>query len=161
MDRLIEEERNTKRGDSEREARTWADEIAKCVRLRSAYQDQQAAGLMSIEELGSKLRVFNETRLHAERELAALKDSQTRIKELESDRDTLLKSISSQIPEDLDHITGEDRNTIFRMLQVEITSTPEGFYKVTGAFCTAEPLSSSSTRWRISRRSRSPFCRPR
>jgi hypothetical protein len=137
----LNEEHNTKRGDPEREARAWVDEIAKCVRLRSAYQDQQASGLMSIEELGSKLRVLDETWLHAERELAALKDSQTRVKELESDRDTLLESISGQIPEDLDCITGEDRNTIYRMLQVEITPTPEGFYKVTGAFCTAEPLS--------------------
>ncbi len=95
--------------------------------MRSAYQDQQAAGLMPIEELGSKLRELDETRLHAERELAALKDSQTRVKELESDRDTLLGSNSGRIPEDLDRITGEDRNTIYRMLQVEITPTPEGF----------------------------------
>jgi site-specific DNA recombinase len=141
MDRLIEEERNTKRGDPELEARAWADEIAKCVRLRSAYQDQQAAGLMTIEELGSKLRELDETRLHAERELEALKDSQTRVKELESDRDILLESISRQIPQDLDRITGEDRNAIYRMLQAEITPTPEGFYTVTGAFCTAESLS--------------------
>ena len=141
MDGLIAEERNTKRGNPEREAQAWADEIAKCARLRSAYQDQQAAGLMTFEELGSKLRELDQARLYAERELAALKDSQTRVKELESDRDALLESISGQLPEELDRITGEDRNAIYRMLQVEITPTPEGFYEVTGAFCTAEPLS--------------------
>jgi hypothetical protein len=81
MNRLIEEERNTRRGDPEREARAWVDEIAKCARLRSAYQDQQAAGLMTIEELRSKLGEFDDTRLHAERELAALKDSQTRVED--------------------------------------------------------------------------------
>jgi hypothetical protein len=56
------------------------DEIARCDRLRSAYQDQQAAGLVTIEEMDSKLRELDETRLHAKRELAALKDSQTRVK---------------------------------------------------------------------------------
>jgi hypothetical protein len=60
MDRLIEQERNSKRGDPEREAQAWAETIIKCVRLRNAYQDQQAAGLMTLEELGSKLKDLDE-----------------------------------------------------------------------------------------------------
>jgi Recombinase zinc beta ribbon domain len=71
MDRLIEQERNTRRGNPEREAQAWAETIAKCARLRSAYQDQQAAGLMTLEELASKLKELDETCGHAERELAA------------------------------------------------------------------------------------------
>jgi hypothetical protein len=141
MDRLIEQERNTKRGDPEREAQVWAETITKCVRLRNVYQDQQAAGLMTLEELGSKLKDLDETRLHAERELRALKDSQARVEELEADRDTLLESFSGQIPEDLDNLSGEDRNTVYRMLLLELTPTPEGLYRLAGAFCTTEPLS--------------------
>jgi len=141
MDRLIEQERNTRRGDPEREAQVWAETITKCARLRNAYQDQQAAGLMTLEELGSKLKDLDETRLHAERELRALKDSQTRVEELVADRDALLESVSDRIPEDLDKLSGEERNTIYRMLQLELTPTPEGLYRLTGAFCTTEPLS--------------------
>jgi hypothetical protein len=75
----------------------------------------------------------------AERETTPASDqpdsvSQTRVQEPESDRETLLESISGQIPEDLDYITGEDRNTSYRMLQVEIAPTPERFYNVTGLF---------------------------
>jgi site-specific DNA recombinase len=141
MDRLIEQERNSKRGDPEREAQAWAETITKCVRLRNAYQDQQVAGLMTLEELGSKLKDLDETRLHAERELTALQDSRARVEELEADRDTLLESISGQIPESLDSLDGEERNTVYRMLRLEVTPTPEGGYRLTGAFCTAEPLS--------------------
>ncbi len=141
MDRLIEQERNTSRGYPEREAQTWAETIAKCVRLRSAYQDQQAAGLMTLEELSSKLSDLEEMRMHAERELAALSDSQALVEELELDRDTLLESLSGHIPESLDRLDAEERNTVYRMLRLEVTPTPEGHYKVTGAFCTAERLS--------------------
>ncbi|MCA1848569.1 MAG: zinc ribbon domain-containing protein, partial [Actinobacteria bacterium] len=141
MDRLIEQERNTRRGDPEREAQAWAETITKCARSRNAYQDQQAAGLMTLEELGSKLKDLDETRLHAERELRALKDSQARAEELEEDRDTLLESLSGQVPESLDSLDGEERNTIYRMLRLEVMPTPEGGYGLTGAFCTAEPLS--------------------
>lgn len=141
MDRLIEQERNTRRGDPEQEAQAWAQTIAKCTRLRSAYQDQQAAGLMTLEELAPKLKELDETRRHAERELAGLKNQQERVVELEADRDTLLEYVAAAIPEELDNLAGEDRNKVYRMLQVEVTPTPEGPYKVTGAFCTAEPLS--------------------
>jgi hypothetical protein len=109
--------------------------------LRNAYQDQQAAGLITLEELGSKLKDLDETRLHAERELRALRDSQARVEELEEDRDTLLESLSGQIPESLDSLDGQERNTVYRMLRLEVTPTPEGGYRLAGAFCTAEPLS--------------------
>jgi hypothetical protein len=141
MDRIIEQERNTRRVDPEREAQAWAETIDKCVRLRNAYQDQQAAGLMTLEELGAKLKDLDETRSHAELELRALKDSQARVEELEADRDALLEYISGQIPESLDSLNGEERNTVYRLLRVEVTPTLEGRYELTGAFCTAEPLS--------------------
>jgi site-specific DNA recombinase len=141
MDRLIEQERSTKRGDPEREAQAWAETIDKCARLRNAYQDQQAAGLMTLEELSSKLSDLEEMHLNAERELAALRNSQARVEELELDRDTLLETLAGQIPESLESLSAEERNTVYRMLRLEVTPTPEGPYKVTGAFCTAERLS--------------------
>jgi hypothetical protein len=125
----------------DRAEHAWAETITKCARLRNAYQDQQAAGLMTLEELGSKLKDLDETYLHAERELRTLKDSQACVEELEEDRDTLLESLSGQIPESLDSLDGEERNTVYRMLWLEVRPTPEGCYRLTGAFCTAEPLS--------------------
>ena len=37
------------------------------------------------------------------------------------------------VPEDLDNLTGQERNKIYRMLRLEVAPTKEGF-KVTGAF---------------------------
>jgi site-specific DNA recombinase len=141
MNRLIEQERNARRGDPERETEAWAQTIDECVRARAAYQDQQAAGLMTLEELGSKLEELGERRLHAERAIAALRESQERLEELEKDRDALIEAYSETVPEDLERLTGDERNTFYRMLQLELTPTPEGSYELVGAFCSAEPLS--------------------
>jgi hypothetical protein len=62
MDRLIARERDGRRSDPGREAAVWAEKAAECSRLRGAYQEQQAAGLMTLAELGSKLEELESTR---------------------------------------------------------------------------------------------------
>ena len=48
----------------------WAKKLAEVGRKRSAYQDQQADGLITLDELRSKLAALEETRTMARRELA-------------------------------------------------------------------------------------------
>lgn len=132
MERLIEQETDARCGDPENEAQAWTEKIAECLALRGAYQDQQAAGLMTIEELGSKLAGLEEARRHAEGELAALERAQDRVAELERDRDALLASYAEMVPEALDELTGAERNQVYRMLRLQVKPTPEGF-EVTGA----------------------------
>jgi site-specific DNA recombinase len=133
MERLIDEERvAANRGDPESTAKAWADKAAECARLRAAYQDQQAAGLMTLEELGSKLSELDEMRRHAERELSALQEHQERVEQLEEDRDALIKEMAETVPDALDSLAGEERNKVYRMLRLEVTPTPEG-YSITGA----------------------------
>jgi hypothetical protein len=125
VERLVEEERTPPARDPEREAGEWAERIAACDRRRGAYQDQQAAGLMTLEELGSKLRDLDNTRRVAERELASLKDRRKRAEGIEKDRDALLESMAEMVPEALDSLTGEEKNRVYRMLRLEVAPHPE------------------------------------
>jgi site-specific DNA recombinase len=136
MEGLIEQERTSRTRDPEHEAEVWAQKIADCDRRRSAYQDQQAAGMMTLEELGAKLRELETTRRAAEREPAALKDHRQRVEDLEQDRDALLEDMAAMVPAALDSLTGEEKNRIYRMLRLEVTPTTEG-YDITGALCTS------------------------
>jgi site-specific DNA recombinase len=130
MDRLIDEERAAaSRGDPESTAKAWADKAAECVRLRAAYQDQQAAGLMTLEELALKLAEFDEIRRHAERELAALHDHQERVEQLEEDRDALIKEMAETAPEALDGLAGKERNKVYRMLRLEVIRNPVVYFR--------------------------------
>jgi site-specific DNA recombinase len=132
MNALIEQERADSPRDLTKEAATWGEKIEECARLRNAYQDQQAAGLMTLEELGSKLRDLDETRNLAQAELDALALREQRVEDLESDRDTLVKDMAEMVPEGLDGLSGEERHRVYRMLRIEVTPIPEGF-RVSGA----------------------------
>ena len=110
----------------------WLKKLEDCDRLRSAYQDQQAAGFMTLEELGSKLKDLEETRKLAQAELAVLEVREKRVEELKNDRDALLDTWATIMPEALEDLTGEQRNKIYRMLQLEVAPVDNG-YNVTGA----------------------------
>jgi hypothetical protein len=110
--------------------------VAKYTRLTSAYQDQQAAGLMTLQELGAKLEELEKGHKMAERELMALKSHQQRVEELEKDRDALLQGTSKMVPSALDNLDGEEKNRLYQMLRLEVTPSEEG-YEVGGAFCTS------------------------
>jgi site-specific DNA recombinase len=132
MDWLIDQESAGRRPDPEREAAAWAEKVAECDRLRGAYQDQQAAGLMTLAELGSKLEELEGTRRMAEAELAALAAREERVEELERDRDALLEIYAGAIPETLDRLDGEERNAVYRMLRLGITPQEDGTLDVRG-----------------------------
>lgn len=144
MEALIEKERGQLRGDPAREALVWADKIEECTRLRKAYQRQQAAGLMSLAELGEALEELEDNRKTAEDELAALKNTQERIEELKEDRDALLETLSGRVPGDLDNLTGDERARVHCMLRLEVSLTPQGGYYVSGMFCSEEPSSAAA-----------------
>jgi Recombinase zinc beta ribbon domain len=127
MEALIERERDAGIRRPDEEAATWAQKLEECDRLRSAYQDQQAVGLMTLEELGSKLKGLEEARRLAQAELAGVQARERRIEELERDRDALLKSWAGAVPEALDKLSGEERNKVYRMLRLEVTPSTDGF----------------------------------
>jgi len=50
LEKLIEEERRGSRGNPEREEVAWARKLTEVDRKRGAYQDQQAEGLIALDE---------------------------------------------------------------------------------------------------------------
>jgi flagellar motility protein MotE (MotC chaperone) len=134
LERLIEEERRATHGNPNREAEVWATKLAEVDRKRSAYQDQQAEGLITLDELRSKLAVLEETRDTARRELAALKEHGERIEHLEQDANALLEHYASMVPEALDGLTPEERHRVYKMMRLKVTMYADGLAEVSGAF---------------------------
>ena len=112
MNALIDQEREAGCRDTVEEVAAWAKKAEECDLLRSAYQDQQAAGYMTLEELGSKLKGLEETRRLAQAELSDLEAREERVKELERDRDALIESWAGMVPEALDGLTGQEKNKV-------------------------------------------------
>ena len=74
----------------------------------------------------------------AGRQLAALDGHRERLKDLERDRDALIESYASMLPEALDGLGGEERRTLYRMLRLQVVPSPEG-YEAAGVLCPTGP----------------------
>ena len=134
LEQLIEEERRSVRRDPYAEAESWAKKLIEVDRKRSAYQDQQAEGLISLDELRSKLAALEETRSVALTELEALRRRREHIERLENDAAALLEHYAGMVPEALDGLTPEERHSIYRMLRLKVVVCADGRVEVTGVF---------------------------
>jgi site-specific DNA recombinase len=134
LERLMEEEHSAKHGDPDGEAEVWAKKLAEVERKRSAYQDQQAESLITLDELRSKLAALEETRDTALRELTSLKERRERIKHLEQDANALLEHYASMVPDALDNLTSEERHRIYKMMRLHVNMYADGLIEITGAF---------------------------
>jgi hypothetical protein len=138
LQELIDEERRAVRGNPNREAEAWAKKLSEVERKRSAYQDQQAEGLITLDELRTKLDALEETRAVAVSELETLRSRRERIEQLEHDADTLLEHYAGMVPEALDGLTSEERHRVYKMLRLRVVVLAAGPTEVTGVF--AGPL---------------------
>jgi len=134
LERLIEEERSAVRGNPDKEAEAWAKKLADVDRKRSAYQDQQAEGLITLDELRSKLTALEETRDVALKELEALRSRQEHISRLEQDAEALLEHYAGMVPETLENLTSEERHDIYKMMRLKVVFSAEEPVEVTGVF---------------------------
>jgi site-specific DNA recombinase len=147
LEEMIERERHEVGGDPDREAQAWADKLAAATDKRSRLQDMAAEGLITFDELGAKLMALeNECEL-ASQELEILEDRRARLRDLESDKDTVLDRYTGLLPEALDGLAPEERHDVYRMLKLRVNMHPSGMLEVSGVlgedleFCESEPSS--------------------
>jgi hypothetical protein len=99
-----------------------------------------AEGLITFDELRTKLGSLEETRETAQRELDALEDRRSRIAELEHDRDTLLATYTERASRGLDYFTPEDRHQAYKRLRLSVLARPGGDIEVSGVLGEASHL---------------------
>lgn len=109
----------------------WLRIIEECDRKRANYQDQQAAGYMTLEELGSKLAELNESKATAQRELDRVQEGRRRVEELEATKTTLLTAYKDVLLYDgLQYFPPEVRREIFEAMRLKITVPKDGPVRV-------------------------------
>ncbi len=126
LERMIEFERETARGNPEQEIKMWLDRLAEVVRQRSRAQDMAIQELLDYDELRSKLASLEEARKTAEHELAALKSEREHIAALERDKEAVLEHYAAIAPEALDLLAPEERKHLYKMLRLTAMQRPDG-----------------------------------
>jgi site-specific DNA recombinase len=126
LDIMIEQERRgALRGDLDREARMWAENLVEVERKRVRYQEMAASELITFDELRARLLDLDEARQSAERELAIIGTHEERLSELEADRDNLLASLMDIAPRALDSLTPEERRRFYKLLGLRVSAYPD------------------------------------
>jgi hypothetical protein len=134
LDTMIELERSSMRSDPDREAKLWADKLLEVDRKRTRYQEMASDDLISFDELRSRLSELDSTRATAEKELEALRNYEERLAGLEKNRDALLASLMTRVPEALSTLTSEERRQVYKMLNLQVYTYLDGSLEITGAF---------------------------
>ncbi len=146
LDAMIEEERQGMHDEPEQEAKPWLSKLAQVESKRSRFQDMAAEGYITFDELGAKLSELEETRTFAVERLEAIRNRQERIEEMEKDRDALLESYASMVPEALEELAPDERHQVYRMLRLRADVRIGGALEVSGMFGEEEAFCRSKVR---------------
>jgi hypothetical protein len=84
-----------------------------------------AEGLITFDELRSKLEEAERTRERAQAELEALD---------ERDKVAVMEPYAGMVPEELHNLTSEERHQIYKMLRLQVTVGPDMPREVSKAF---------------------------
>jgi site-specific DNA recombinase len=141
LEQLIEDERQGLNGDPMREQKAWLQKLAEIDSRRSSFQDMAAEGLISFDELRTKLVALEETRQHARQELDVLQDRQERLQALELDKKVLLDRYAALVPKELDDLGPQDRHRVYKLLGLRVTVQPTGVLEMSGTFGGGQGLS--------------------
>jgi len=133
LNEMVEQERAGNHGNPEEEAAIWLDRLTDVERRRANFQDMAAEGLITFDELRTKLAALEETRQTARKELAALEGQTERLQALERDRDALLENYAQMMPEALEVLQPEERHRVYNMLRLRTVAFPDGSLEVSGA----------------------------
>ena len=137
LERQIEE-----RIEREREAALAPDKKIEALQkglerlaiMRRKYQDQQAAGHMTIDELGERLSELDEAREGLRRELETVNDHQERIEELENERALVLETYAGYASLAPGLFPPEERRRIYRALGLRVNAGADGNIEISGNF---------------------------
>jgi len=132
LDYMIEQERRGAHHDPATEKERWLGQLSEASRKRARYQEMAAEGLIDFEELRTRLSALEETCETAERELRALKHYTERVERIEHDRDSLLESYASLLPEAIDALGPEERHRVYKMLGMKAYLKTNGSFELSG-----------------------------
>src|SRR3712207_682264 len=163
LDRMIELHSKVGGGDPDRESRHWLRRLEEAANKRYRFQHAYAEGVISLEDLGSRLRELKEMEDTAHRELSNLRSRQERMIHLKHDRDVLLEDYASQSPQALDSLMPEQRHHLYKMLRLRLVASEDGTaaleadaLPVLGGSKRDTPWSPSTTTWWACSRRSSP-----
>jgi hypothetical protein len=126
VQKMLEREHEISGVDHEGEAHVWREKLSEIGRKRANFQELAAEGLMTKEELRSKLDTLARAREAAERELRLASERSERLSALERDVEHLLEAYEKRCVEGLADVSPEERREMYKLLDLTVEAHPDG-----------------------------------
>jgi site-specific DNA recombinase len=126
VQKMLERKQETSAVDHREEAHVWQQKLSEIGRKRANFQELAAEGLMTKEELRSKLDTLALAREAAERELRLASERAERLSALESDAEHLLEAYEKRAVEALADLSPEERREVYKQLDLTVEAHPDG-----------------------------------
>ena len=127
---MIESEKELLSTRPQEQIGRWAEHAERARIKRSRYQDQEAEGLMTREELRTKLAELDEAIGMAEGEIEKLRSHEERIRTMEEAGEELIERYAKLIPEELQNLSPAEKRRIYQTLQISISVPQDGEIKI-------------------------------
>jgi site-specific DNA recombinase len=126
LQKMLEREQEASAVDHEGEAHLWQEKLSEIGRKRANFQELAAVGLMTKEELRTKLDALALAREAAERELRLARERSERRSALETDAAHLLEAYEKRCVEALADLSPEERREVYKLLDLTVEAHPDG-----------------------------------
>ena len=127
---MVESEKELLSTRPQEQIARWAEQVERVRIKRSRYQDQEAEGLMTREELRTKLGELEGALRVAETEIEKLRCHEERIQAMEEAGEELIERYAKLIPEELQILSPVERRRVYQTLQVAISVPKEGEIRI-------------------------------
>jgi site-specific DNA recombinase len=131
----------------------WLKKLSELEVQEERLLDLYLEGKLESDRYDSRVRQLKRSRMTVQEELEHIRNRTARMKRLKQDRDTLLSHYSQITVQQLDKLEPEERNRVYKMLDLKVLAQKDGNLEVTWALggdpCgDNEPLPPDSSRTR-------------
>jgi hypothetical protein len=126
LNEMIEQEKAlVSRGPAD-DSEAWLKKLAKLEVQEERLLDLYLESKLEMDRYEKRLAQINQSRSAVEKELERIKDRVARVDQLERDRDAVLNDYCRIVPEQLDALEPEERNRIYKMLDLTVLADENG-----------------------------------
>jgi DNA repair exonuclease SbcCD ATPase subunit len=133
--------------------KTWLEKLSELEVQEERLLDLYLANNLEMDRYEKRLAQIKQSRKTVEEELARIAGRAARVDQLERDRDTVLNNYSRIVPEQLDALEPEERNRIYKLLDLTVLAQEDDSLELKWALGSDlcrdnEPLPPDSSRTR-------------
>jgi hypothetical protein len=126
LDKMVEQEKASISRGPRDDSQTWLKKLSGLEAQEERLLDLYLENKLEMDRYENRLAQIKQSRKTIQEELSRIESKAARVDRLERDRDTLLTYYSRIVPEQMNALEPEERNRIYKMLNLTVLAHEDG-----------------------------------